>query len=212
MKKKKFSKDDLYEMILTNFGTITDDDVDVTLEGLVERELGLTLNSEETEGTSCSSKKCNEKIPEIEKFMQLLYWSTDGNQHPFGTALQRLINKEITKKDSQFVTFETAEFNDQDFDCHRGANGIKKGENVLHNYFRNISKLVGFGDQEMVSLYDLAGMLSDLDRYHRERRYGPQVFLFTRCQHQDFHDNPASKISKCFQDWDTFLFGTSNRA
>ena len=211
MTKNKFTEKKLYEMVLTNFGR---GESYVTLLGLVEKDLNLTLNSDKSadRAESCKSKKCKQNIEKLEKYLQLLYLSTNGNMQEFGTALQTLINMKKPKKQSRFITFESADFNEQDVDCYRGPNRIKSGENYLHNYFRNLSKLMGFTDQELVSLYDLPGMLSYLDRYHRERYHGPHAFLFTRCQQKDFHDRPVAKFSKCFAEWDAFKYQTSKES
>lgn len=205
MTKNKFTEKNLYKVILTNFGR---GDTDVALQTLVEKALNLTLNSDTSadRAESCKSNKCKQNIKKLEKYLQLLYLSTNGNMQGFGTALQTLISTKKPKKQNRFITFESTDFNEQDVDCHRGENRIKRGENYLHNYFMNLSKLMGFTDQEMVSLYDLPGMLSYLDRYHRERYHGPHAFLFTRCQQKDFHDRPAVKFIKCFGEWGAYMY------
>ena len=76
-----------------------------------------------------------------------------------------------------------------------------KNEKFVHMLFTNMSKLVGFDDNELVSLYDLPSMLSNAndDSIYQFQ----QNFLYSICQDsvKNNGNNPQSPTKSCFYEW-----------
>ena len=68
--------------------------------------------------------------------------------------------------------------------CDDNGTVIGEREKVIHEYLANLSRSIGFDEEELVSLYDLPGILSFPKGIAwvdwKMREYIPQSYVFTR--------------------------------
>ena len=176
---------------------------------LVEKAIGMELPKREKDGLYCKSIECQGKLKILNVYLSLLYLSKTGKTPRFGTLLKYFTGME--NKDN-FISFfkATNDFFSEDFKCNSKYIGLKKGEIMLHEYLKRISKLVGFSDEELVSIYDLPGMLTSVQN-DRKGKFGPQNYVYSRCQNDI--NFKATNLYECYGEWDMYandVSGTGN--
>ena len=89
-----------------------------------------------------------------------------------------------------------------DYDCGQ----IYSKKYKLHGYFEELSKIAGFSENELVSLYDLPAIVATLNMSKLFSPSFPQFFLHTRCRGiSDWHSNEIRRsIKDCSNSWNTF--------
>ena len=201
MKQRKLSDRDLYDLAMKSFGRM-----DRELGDLIEKEIGIELPEFQEEDPYCKSKKCQSNIRRLNVYLQLIYLIKDGQAPDLGTALKSLTSMDRTSTHDEFPSFKASNFYNEEFSCDEGNYRLKNNELWLHQYFTNLSKTAGFEDEELVSLYDVPGMVSTLTKLQREYLYGPQNFIYSRCTN-DVHFELRNVI-ECFNKWRASLDNT----
>ena len=72
---------------------------------------------------------------------------------------------------------------------------LNENDKIMHEYFTNISKLVGFDDSELISSFDIPGIFGN-SRNLNEDSWPPlmaQTFLYSKCQ-EYYEDKDSSSI------------------
>ena len=175
---------------------------------LVEKAFGIELPKREKDGLYCKSMECQGELKILNVYLSLLYLSKNGKTPGFGTLLKYFTGMEREGGRDNFISFlkSTTDSYPVDFKCNSKSLGLKKGEIMIHEYMKGISKLVGFSDEELVSIYDLPGMLT-LIQYDREGKLGPQSYVYSRCQNDvDFKE---TDLFNCYHDWNIYAHGVS---
>ena len=80
-----------------------------------------------------------------------------------------------------------------DLDCKE----IETKKLKMHQYFEQISKIAGFSENELVSLYDLPAIIGNLNLTKLLDPSFQQSFLFTRCR--EISDWDSNEIRRSFQ-------------
>ena len=181
--------------------------MNIDMINLVEKALGMGLPTSEKDGLYCKSKKCQEKLKMLKVHLQLLYLSKTGKTPGIGTLLKYFTGVEKKENKKNLISFlkATTNFFPVDFECNSKSLGLKHGEIMIHEYLKRVSKLVGFSDQELVSIYDLPGMLT-LVHSDKEGKLGPQSYLYSRCQN-DINFKLTS-LNDCYK-WNSYAHGIS---
>ena len=145
----------------------------------------------------CSSKKCkNNKLVKV--LVKLLSVMGRAEIGPFGNFLSYFLSK--VKLDKKLEnTFKYGKMDSKTF--WKSFCTMGKNEKFVHMLFTNMSKLVGFDENELVSLYDLPSMLSnanDKSTYKFQHN-----FLYSTCQDSvnNNGDNPLSPTMSCYYEW-----------
>ena len=155
----------------------------------------------------CSSKNCKKKMKLIHVYVKMLEVMSFVHMGPFGNFLSYFLNKiKLDKKlDNTFKYGKRANNQNWDHFC-----SLEKNEKFVQMYFTNLSKSIGFEENELVSLYDLPSMLSnandeDMFNFH-------QNFLYSTCQDPvtnayllsgNFLQSPTYA---CFMEWKSLLY------
>ena len=75
----------------------------------------------------------------------------------------------------------------------------------IHEYFQHLSKIVGFADNELVSLYDLPAMVATLNhsKISKTEKSFQQFFLYTKCQElSDWKPEEIKRaMDSCIDKW-----------
>ena len=145
----------------------------------------------------CSSKKCkNNKLVKV--LVKLLSVMSQAKIGQFGNFLSYFLSK-VKLDQNMDNTFKHGKMEGKTYwqsFCEMGKN-----EKFVHMLFTNMSKLVGFDDNELVSLYDLPSMLSNAndDSIYQFQ----QNFLYSICQDsvKNNGNNPQSPTKSCFYEW-----------
>ena len=201
MNQRKLSDKDLYDLAMKSLGRM-----DRELGKLIEKEIGIKLPGYQDVDPYCKSKRCKGNIRRLNVYLQLLYLIKSGQAPEMGTFLKMLTKMDRKMAYDDYPSFKSSDFFDEDFSCYNGYNGdnhLKENELWLHQYFKNLSKIAGFEDKELVSLYDVPGMVSKLTKLQIEDWFGPQNFIYSRCK-DDKHFQPI-KIVDCFNTWNVHL-------
>ena len=174
---------------------------------LVEEALGMELPANENDDLHCKYKKCQGKLKMLKVYLQLLYLSKNGKTPGIGTLLKYFAGMEKKESGDNLISFlkATTDFFSADFDCNSKSLRLKNREIMIHEYLKRVSKLVGFSDEELVSIYDLPGMLT-LVHSDKEGKLGPQSYLYSRCQN-DINFKLTSLID-CYK-WNSYAHGIS---
>ena len=167
---------------------------------LVEKAIGMELPRREKDGLYCKSMECRGKLKIVNVYLTLLYLSKTGRTPGFGTLMKYFTGMEKKENKDNYISFlkETTDFFSGDFKCNSKSLGLKKDEIMIHDCMKRISKLVGFSDEETVSIYDLPGMLT-LVQNDRKGKFGPQSYLYSRCQNDI--NFKAINLYECHGGW-----------
>ena len=198
MKERKLSDKELYDLSITSLGRI-----DRELGELIEREIGIKLPEYQEDDPYCKSKRCKGNIRRLNVYLQLLALIKSGQAPELGTSLKMLTKMDRKSANDDYPSFKSSDFFDEDFSCYKGENQLKENELWLHQYLTNLSKVVGFEDKELVSLYDVPGMVSKLTIRQIEDLFGPQNFIYSRCKDDEYFQ--PIKIVDCFNTWNVHL-------
>ena len=148
----------------------------------------------------CNTTEICQKVQESIK----LWFEMVSNRHNFGYLLRNFVEL------SNFESFNL--HNNFFYDVYvdkviiggmaNYCEVLKDKEIWLHEYFTNLSKVVDFHKSEMVSLFDVPGILSQTAGLD-ELIYPSlaQTFLYTQCQLK----GNFSAIEKCARVWNEFL-------
>ena len=196
MSQRKLSDKDLYDLAMKSLGRM-----DRELGEFLEKEIGINLPEYQEDDPYCKSKKCN--IRRLNVYLQLLYLIKSGQAPELGTFLKMLTKMDRKIANDDYPSFKSSDFFDEDFSCYNGDNQLKENEIWLHKYFTNLSKTIGFDDQEAVSLYDVPGIVSTLSTLQIEDWFGPQNFIYSRCKDDEYLQ--PIKIVDCFNTWNVHL-------
>ena len=75
----------------------------------------------------------------------------------------------------------------------------------IHEYFQHLSKIVGFADSELVSLYDLPAILTTFNssKFSKTEKSFQQFFVFTKCQElSDWNpEEMKHSMDSCADNW-----------
>ena len=123
----------------------------------------------------------------------------------FGTFLRNyvLLNEfDSFKIDETFMNiyYDKVAYGDMSSICEN----LRDDEIKTHQIFTELSKLIGFEDNEVMSLYDIPGMISDVARKDfDEVIYGAMYksSFYSRCKYGfDYED-----LSKCGRAWGSYV-------
>ena len=84
---------------------------------------------------------------------------------------------------------------------------LKPNEIKIQHYLKNLSKIVGFSEEETISLYDLVGILSSPTGDVKLKTDGiqeklPQSFLYTSCKIDGTLLLKDDGYNCCFEKWE----------
>ena len=114
---------------------------------------------------------------------RIIYFSTNVVEVEwFGRNLNNYNNPPCLK-DFSFISHIDLESLLYSKNCPGNGTIIGEREKVIHEYLANLSRSIGFAEEELVSLYDLPGILSfpkGIAWVDNRWEYLPQSFVFTR--------------------------------
>ena len=161
---------------------------------------------------NCTSKICKDNQENAVRFLITLEWTKKGI--PFGSFITQFIRLNNYKSFGSCRHDLCLQYNDTNFDCTK----LDENENILHEYFALLSKHFGFNDSEILSLYELPGMLADnLDYRDASSVDGkiesdfllgdiPQAYMYSDCKEREhinftinYSTTPGVRESRQFQ-------------
>ena len=145
---------------------------------------------------NCTSTICKDNQENAVRFLLTLEWTKKGI--PFGSLITQFISL------NNFTSFGSCRHDlclqgvDTNFDCTK----LDENEKILHEYFALLSKSFGFNDTELLSLYELPGMLADKTDYYPTASVNtasvdgkieadfllgdiPQAYLYSDCEDRE---------------------------
>ena len=76
----------------------------------------------------------------------------------------------------------------------------------MHEYFEQLSKVAGFSEEELVSLYDLPAIVATLNISKLSAPSFPQLFLYSRCRGMSDSEPVVTWDSQdCLATWNNFV-------
>ena len=150
----------------------------------------------------CNTTKCEEYVKLVDQTIRFLriVMNIEPKQS-FGSFLSSFaqLSEEFGYFESKNAIGENyfSILHDREIDC-KNAN-----ENKYQKYFKQLSKIVGFTENELVSLYDLPAIVASLEESKLLKPNFAQLFYYTRCQ--DMSDWTSKKIEdtikSCIKSW-----------
>ena len=146
--------------------------------------------------TFCQEKKCQSKMKIVTVTLQNLYHlklveDNDyySEQWKLGPFLKTFLGIDKLKMNT-FQTIHRGHWDD--FLCKY----LQKAEKSIHNYFRNLSQLIGFEEKEALSMYDVPEIVGSYTAGNLE---DSSLFLLSRCIDNKFYRN-----DKCTHKWTSY--------
>ena len=151
--------------------------------------------------SQCNTTQCTKKLQFIDQIIRLL--STVANIEsilPFGTFVASFAD--LTDDFLHYNIKNQYWINHKVPKCKL----VKELKHYgIHEYFQNLSKIAGFGDNELVSLYDLPAMLTTFNssKFSQTDKSFQQFFLYTKCQElSDWkHEDMRRAMDSCIYKW-----------
>ena len=138
---------------------------------------------------SCNTTKCKENAKDLDVAIRFLFiMQKIEPQLRFGSLLASFAH--ITDKIYNLQNI----FHWIDLDCKE----IETKKLKMHQYFEQISKIAGFSENELVSLYDLPAIIGNSNLTKLLDPSFQQSFLFTRCR--EISDWDPNEIRRSFQE------------
>ena len=155
---------------------------------LIEEDFGANYKTENF--PNCTSDICKDSQENAVRIL-LMLWMTMGGI-PLGSFIAQFIHL------NNFKSFGSCRHDLCDtYTLSFNCTGFDENEKKLHAYFTEISKSFGFNDSELLSLYELPGMLADkVDYYPTASVNGkieadfllgdlPQAYLYSDCKERE---------------------------
>ena len=178
--KEKFAKTNSIESVLTNLS----EDIEYDYYSPVFLSTDYDVHTP----FSCNTTKCKENAKDLDVAIRFLFiMQKIEPQLRFGSLLASFAH--ITDKIYNLQNI----FHWIDLDCKE----IETKKLKMHQYFEQISKIAGFSENELVSLYDLPAIIGNLNLTKLLDPSFQQSFLFTRCR--EISDWDSNEIRRSFQ-------------
>ena len=141
---------------------------------------------------NCTSEICKNYQKSAVRILLMLRW-TRVEGIPFGSFMSQFIHT------NKFKSFGSCRHdlchytNDMFIECNK----LEQDERKLHDYLTKISKSFGFNESELLSLYELPGMLADDLNYAKYMKIKgktqndnllgdiPQAYLYSTCKERE---------------------------
>ena len=144
---------------------------------------------------NCSSEVCQEYQKDAVRILIMMSLTREGI--PFGSFITQFIHLKNYKSFGS-CRHDLCGYGDINIKC----NILNEDEKILHEYFTILSKSFGFNDTELLSLYDLPGMLADKIDYYPTASVNtasvdgkieadfllgdiPQAYLYSDCEDRE---------------------------
>ena len=158
LKQEKY--EDLLDIAIQNFATRV---ISFYQNNAMEIKNAFEANYKTDNLQSCAPEICKDQKKAV-RILLMLRWIRQGV--PFGSFLTQFIHS------NKFKSFGSCRHDLCDYwdDMSIECNELDENEKKLHEYFTEISKLFGFNESEILSLYELPGMLTDNLDYVKKQR------------------------------------------
>ena len=144
----------------------------------------------------CNSTNCKKNEKLVDKAVRfLLVMMNVESKQPFGSFLASfayLSHNFLGFKPRSNVDIPTIENKEKFPDCK------KIDPKNYHEYFEKLSKIVGFSEKELLSLYDLPAIVANLNISNLEAPSFPNFFLYSRCRKISNWTSQEKKFSTLF--------------
>ena len=160
-----------------------------------------TYTTSSDESKQCNTTECTKKLQFIDQIVRLL--STVANIEPilpFGTFVASFAD--LTDDFLHYNIQNQYWIKDGFLQCQI-AKELKHYS--IHEYFQHLSKIVGFADSELVSLYDLPAIFTTFNasKFSKTEKSFQQFFVFTKCQELSDWNSEEMKhaMDSCADNW-----------
>ena len=220
MENGKISKNAIFQLISTKKFAKTNS-IQSELESLSEDIDYYNYNSPvppTIDTFHCNTSKCEENAKLLDQAIRfLLVVMNIEPKQPFSsflTSFAHISDAFLCFKPKKHVSLSKSDiYKLKDFfsfiepDCKN----IKGKKLDMHGYFEQLSKIVGFSENELVSLYDLPAIVSNLNLSNILAPSFSQFFLYSRCRGlSDWKpDEIKRRMQECLDSWKGFSVNTS---